>query len=450
MGYSRIFSEFIQNASFESLPIDVQQSAKCFILDILGVIYSGSKSEPGKIIESFIKKSNSQAESTIIPTGFRASCLDAALVNGTFANGVSLNDMHSLSSSHPGPVVIPAVLSLAEKLGSSGSDIITAVIVGYEIMGRIGKSINPSHIERGFHPTATCGVFGAAAAASKLLNLNIDETIWALGNAGTQASGLYAFLDDGAMSLTIHPGISARNGIFAALIAKEGFRGAEYILESKTGGFLKTMADNYSKENLFEGLGKDYEILNTGFKPYACCRIIHSSIDAILNIFADNGERIKPENIEEVIVNSSPAAAKLADYNPKTFVAARMSLPFSLAQLLFSGKPSVAGISNEVLNDENLRLISKKIKIVNSPDISKYASEVEIKINSGKKYSNKVEVPRGDPGNPLKFDEIVEKFKLLAGAYHSDETWMQNVVSAVIGLEKITNASDFINILIKK
>lgn len=446
MSYSRIFAEFIQKISFETLPEEVRKAVPLYFLDLLGVIYSGSKTAPGKIVEGMIMQLKGREESTVIPTGLKTSCLDAALINGTFANGVSLNDIHALSGTHPGPVVIPVALSVGERVGASGREIITAITVGYEIMGRVGKAIHPSNRERGFHPTATSGVFGAAAAASKLLGLNLQETIWALGNAGTQSSGLYAFMDDGAMTLTIHTGLAARNGIFAALLAQQGFTGAEYIFESKS-GFLNAMSETAHPEKLCDGLGETYEILNTGFKPYACCRLAHPPIDAILEIFKDYGP-LKPQQIRNITVKTSPGATKHIDPNPQTLVGARLSLPFNIAFLLSTGRPPIETISEDLLKDEELRGLSSIIAIVPDPNFSRYSSEVKITTEDGRTFSKKVMIPKGDPENPLPTDDIIAKFKLLVRETRMREDRAEAIIAGVAKLEEVKTISSLIKTLI--
>lgn len=446
MSYGRILSEFIQRTSFEDLPEQVRKRVPIHLLDLLGVIYSGSQTEPARKVERMMAQSKGKQESTVIPAGWKTSCWDAALVNGTFANGVSLNDLHGLAGAHLGPVVIPAALAVGERAGSSGRDIVTAIVLGYEVMARVGKAISPSNRERGFHPTATSGVFGAAAAAAKLLGLGVEETVWAMGNAGTQSSGLFAFMDDGAMTITIHPGFAARNGVFAALLAREGFTGAEYIFESPA-GFLGAMSDTPHPEKLCERLGESYEILNTGFKPYACCRLVHSSIDAILGIVKEEGA-LRPERIRGVTVRTSPGASKNTDPAPQTVVGARLSLPFNIALLLSSGNPPKESIPEKLLGNEELKRLSKKIEIVPDGAFSRYSSEVSITTEEGRVFSKKVEAPKGDPSNPLTAEDVTDKFKSLVREAGMSEARAESIIAGVARLEGVKTISSFMQGLV--
>src|SRR5690606_29784581 len=217
------------------------------------------------------------AEQAHLVTGGQSSVLNAALVNGAASHVVELDDIHKGSIIHAATVVIPAALAVAEWKGLSGKELIAAVVAGYEVCYRIGEAVSPSHYYY-WHNTATCGTFGAAIAAAKLLGLTTEQTIAALGNAGTQAAGLWEFIEDGAMTKQLHTGKAAMNGLLAALLAQKGFTGPQKILEGNR-GFFKAMSEEYDASRVTEGLGNEFKIMENSFKIHASCRHTHHAVD---------------------------------------------------------------------------------------------------------------------------------------------------------------------------
>lgn len=212
--------------------------------------------------------------------------MNAALANGAFSHALDMDDLHNASIIHLGTVVVPAALAVAEQIGASGKQLITAIAAGYEIGARVGEAVNPDSYFF-WHTTGTAGTFGAAAAAAKLLTLDAEQTAHCLGSAGSQAAGLWEFLQEGAMSKTLHAGKAAFNGIFAAFLAKEGFTGATKILEGEK-GFCLAMTSKAKLNKLTEGLGQGkYKIDENAFKPYAACKHCHASINAVQLIGRD-------------------------------------------------------------------------------------------------------------------------------------------------------------------
>ena len=207
---------------------------------------------------------------------------DAALVNGTASHAFELDDYHN-AKLHPGAVVMPAAIAVAEKLDASGADLVTAIAAGYEVMIRSSLALNPSAARlRGWHLTGVCGPFGAAAACASLLKLNTEQTAWALGLAGTQGAGLWAFNADGTMSKRLHAGKAAHSGVLAAELAQLGFTGPTQIYEFEDGGVLKAFSDASDPAPLTQDLGAVYHLDKTSIKPYSCCGSTHSYIDAAL------------------------------------------------------------------------------------------------------------------------------------------------------------------------
>jgi 2-methylcitrate dehydratase PrpD len=254
MTIASILGEFASNITFEYLPKEVVKRAKACIIDTLGVIIGGIDTEQSRKVVSLVEEMGGKQEATVFGGKRKAPAINAALANGTTAHALDLDDGHAMAQLHPGSCVIPAALAMSEREDSSGRDLITAVIVGYEVMIRIGMAINPGHRDRGFHSTGTCGVFGAAAACGKILGLDAEEMVSALGLAGTQSSGLLESDHRGTMAKALHAGRAAQNGAYSAMLAKMGFTGPDTILEGRE-GFFRAYGERCRMEEIERGLG---------------------------------------------------------------------------------------------------------------------------------------------------------------------------------------------------
>ncbi|NMA13771.1 MAG: MmgE/PrpD family protein, partial [Clostridia bacterium] len=249
-------ASFIANLSYDSLPKDVVDAAKAAYLDWLGSALAGSDKKPTTILTKVVKEMGGHPEATLIGDGSQTTAAHAALLNGASSHVVELDDVHKASVLHAGAVVIPAALAVCEKKGKSGKSLIAAIVAGYEVGIRVGEAVTPSHYRK-WHTTGTCGTFGAAAAAAKALDLNEEQCLSTLGSAGTQAAGLWEFIEDGAMSKHLHPGKAAFNGVLSALLAGNGYTAATRIIEGKR-GFCAATAPEYDLNKITDGLGEDF------------------------------------------------------------------------------------------------------------------------------------------------------------------------------------------------
>jgi 2-methylcitrate dehydratase PrpD len=394
------FADFVVDVNYNDLPEDVVKKVKLCFLDFLGVTLRGSKEKSSLAVNNIINKNN---ESTVIGHG-KSGVLDSALANGIAAHSLDMDDGSRMAQLHPGACVIPAALSICESYNKNGKELISSIIAGYEIAISLGILANPEHRNKGFHSTGTCGTFGAAAAVCKALSLDKNQTINALGLAGTQASGLLESDHAGSMGKHLHAGKAAQSGILSALLAKEGFTGASTIIEGKE-GFLSAMADFNGKKQLDLG---NFHILNVYFKKYPVCRHLHSTIDATLEIIKKND--LKAEDIHKIIVKTYKIAANHNNYNPESTEALRQSLPLSLA----------IALKNRDLNLDNLEInrdiaeISSKVVIECSENLddlypNKRSSEVTIHTNTQSYYS-RVDLPKGEPENQFTEEELQKKF----------------------------------------
>jgi 2-methylcitrate dehydratase PrpD len=395
------YAEFIRNTHYQEIPEDVIEKAKLCFLDFLGVTLRGSKSSSALTVNKFMSKVN---ESTIIGHE-KSSVLNSALANGIAAHSLDLDDGHRIAHIHPGACIIPAALSICEINNSDGKELISSIVVGYEIAISLGKLVNPEHRNRGFHTTGTCGTFGAVAAACNALNLNNEQILNAIGLAGTQASGLLESDHAGSMGKHLHTGKAAESGVLSALLASRGFTGASSIIDGNEGFLAATAGLNVLKKKIDMG---NFHILNVYFKKYPVCRHLHSTIDAVLDIMKNNDLNV--EKIKKIIVKTYKIAANHNNYNPNSIEALRQSLPLSLAITI---KKNDLNIDNLEI-DNDIIDISRKIIIECDQHLDdqypqKRISQVTIQ-TIDQSYSNTIDLPKGEPENQYTKSELVDKF----------------------------------------
>jgi len=434
-------ASFSSELVYGDIPDSAVKLAKMLLLDWLGSAIVGSTQKPAKMLLSIVDKLGGTPESTIVVHARKTSCINAALVNGAMSHIVELDDVHKSSILHPGAVVIPAALAMSEREGADGKSLLTAIVAGYDVAIRIGEAVNPSHY-RYWHTTGTCGTFGAAVAAGKILDLDTNAMVNALGSAGTQAAGLWEFVSNGSMSKHLHAGKAAANGVLSALLAKNGFTGANTIIEG-TRGFCEAMSDSYDVSRMTANLGKQFRILEVSLKPYASCRHTHSVIDAILKIRSQT--KIRPQDVGRIRVKTYSAALQIAGNElPRTPFEAKFSLSYCTSVALVRGKAGLDSFNNESLNDQAIRDLMGKVEITSDPEFDKqypekWPAKAELKTKDGKEYFAMVEFPLGDPENPIKDEDLQAKFKSLASVALKPEK-VESIVDSVGSTEKITDA----------
>jgi 2-methylcitrate dehydratase PrpD len=440
---------FITGLKFQSLPPEVVQKAKHCVMDTLGAALAGSKTADGVIAKKAAEKLSPRKESTLITGKGKVGVLEAALANGIMSHALELDDGNRYAMGHPGVATIPAALALAEKEKRGGKEVIPAIVAGYEIFGRVGAGGNPSHFNRGFHTTGTCGTFAAAAAAGRLLRLNESKMVSALGMAGSQAAGLFAFMADGTMTKTLHAGKAAMNGILAAFMAREGFTGPAYILEDKH-GFYKACADSSNPERVVAGLGQNYEIMTTYVKYHAACRHSHAPVDAILDIRSRTPLRL--EDIEKVEVYTYTVAAKfIGGKDVTTPISGKMSLPYAAAVAILCGRVGLDEFKPKFLNDPDVRALMDRIDVYPDPELDKLipdhrGARAEIFLKDGRKLTSNILDAKGEPENPGPASDIYDKFCLLAGTVFKAPR-IEKILEKVENLEKVKDISELTGLL---
>ncbi|HEY56322.1 MAG TPA: MmgE/PrpD family protein [Dehalococcoidia bacterium] len=444
MGATKEIAGFCHKLGYQGLSPEVVDRVRYLALDFLGVAARGSLERSSRVVRSFITDvDNAAGGCVVIGSDLRASAHYAALANGAAAHSLELDDVSNESSSHPGVAIFPAALAAAELAGCDGRKLIEAVVVGYEVMIRLGKALNPaSHYARGFHPTGTCGAFGAAAAAAKILGLSQGEIINALGIAGSQAAGSMEFLTDGSWVKRLHPGWAAQSGIIAALLARRGFTGPTTILEGGY-GFLHAYSDSPDPGKLVAGLGDSFEVMRVSIKPHACCRYKQGPIDGILKIMRE--DNLGAQDVAEVKLGILKAGFPIVveprevKYSPRTVVDAQFSMPFGAALAILYGRASLDEYTEANLRSPEVGEMMNRISCISDAGLDnvyprKWPASVEIVTKDGKKFSTRVDYPRGDPENPLSWEEVIQKFEGLAAPVFSGEDRAE-IISRVRSLE---------------
>jgi 2-methylcitrate dehydratase PrpD len=421
--------------------------AQTLTLDTLGVAIAGTRTSEGILISRAVEKIGKSGPCVVLGNSAKADPATAALVNGTMAYSIGLTDTHSESITHPGPGVIPAALAVGHAAGSSGMDVLRAIVLGYDVVIRIGAAVNPSHRSRGFHPTATCNPFGAALSTAILLGCNEEQTLWALGLAGSMAGGLYEFRKQGAMVMALHGGWPAQSGVIAAYLAREGFTGPTTILEGQD-GFFKGFADKVYPEKLIDRLGQRFTIQEVALRPYCACRYAHSGIDALSKIVARHGA-VPPSKIKKLRVFTHYTAVS-QEAEPTTLVSARLSTAFNMAMAVVHGA-RLAEVSTADLVDPLVRSICDRVEILEDPELTalfpkKWACRVQMELTTGECYEQREDIPKGEPENPLTQAEIEAKFHQMADPIVGVER-AERIVHAVEHLAAAEDLSELMECL---
>lgn len=434
MTLTRQLAEFATGLRFDDLNAEALAMTRRSVLDWLGSAINGATTQPAIIARRVAERNMPGNDATVIATGERLSALGAALTNGAASHVIELDDLHQGSTFHPAAPIIPAALAVAEREQAGGQDFLRSVVIGYEIGIRIAEAVNPSHY-RYWHPTATCGVFGATAAAAALLRLSEDELVHALGTAGTQAAGLWAFLADGAMSKSLHPGKAAHDGILSADLADCGFTGAQQILESPQGFFAAT-STGADASRITDGLGQRFKIEENGFKRHACCGHTHTAIDAALAL----RERAAGRQIHKVDINTYQVALDITDNStPRTPYDAKFSIQYAVAAALLDGRASLEQFSTERMDEDDITRLVAGTDVHANPDFTggypaAWSSRVRITLADGTELEERVDQPKGMPANPMSDAEVEAKFHDLTDPVVGPEA-AERLIAGVRALE---------------
>ena len=448
--HTRAIARFVSSLRYEDIPSEVIARIKLLMLDSLGCALYGSTLEWSRILRTTLGAVDKTDGCRIWGTAERLSAPHAALVNGTLIQSFELDDVHRQGVLHVGAVTLPPLIAVTElRPGLSGKDFLRAAVAGYEIGPRVGKCMGPQHIGQGWHSGATVGVFSAASAASSALGLTADQTVHALGIAGTQSAGLMA-AQYGAMVKRMHAGRAAQSGLYAALLAQNGFTGIKDVFESPYGGFCTTFSrstDRFDLSQLSWELGRQWETLRVSLKFYACVGSNHTTLDAIRAMQARRP--FGPDDIDEVIVHGSHVTVEHVGwpYQPQGLTSAQLNLPFCVATLLLEGDVFVTQFTEDVVDDEARIALSRKVRVEHDPAITARGSNfrhmvrAKVKLADGTRMEEIVEAPRGSEHSFASEADIVAKFIKLA-ADTVGRAQADRIVELVLGADKLARADE--------
>ena len=434
-GVTPTLARFIVDTTWQDIPETARHEAKRALLNFFAVAIAGCRTEPVELALRTLAEFSGGKQATIVGRTERIDALGAAFLNAAGANVFDYCDTHLPTVVHPTAPLAPALLALAELRRVTGPELLLAFVLGFEIECRVGGAVSPGHYPKGWHITSTCGVFGSAAGAAKLLELNENQVAWTLGNAATQSAGLCECLGWPAKSVSV--GNAARNGLFSALLADKGFAGpAEPIAGAQ--GFLAAMGEPPNWAALTEGLGETWEVSNNSLKPYPAGFVIHPLLDCAL----DWRSQHPGEAVEKVTVRGNPLLLQRTD-RPQVATGreSQVSLQHAVAAALVLGKAGLGQFTDACVNDPAVREMRGKFEVAGDPAISTIAVEMDFWTTDGKKHSVSTQAARGSSANPLKDVEIERKLLDEAKSWRPGHD-MQPLIDAVWALDKSGDVSN--------
>jgi 2-methylcitrate dehydratase PrpD len=447
MDHTRKLATFCADLTYEQIPADVVEKARCCILDFIANVYGSLTLEPVKQTIAYIRSLSAGNIASVFGAGFKSGIHAAAFANGTLAEAVEAQDGYRFGGNHPVCGVIPAAFAAAEETGADGKTLITAVVAGYEAANRPAAAMHPWHTLSGFLPTGTCGTFGAAAAAAKIYGFNPETTLNAIANAGYLAPlSMAEHLMGGHTIKIVQGGQAASAGLTAAGMAGRGLSGAPQTLEGSAlkGGFTQITTRAEPKfDKLSDGLGQHYSISDVYFKPYTACRHTHGAIQATLELIAE--APVPPADIADIRVLTYGIAELAVGKKisaEDSVVAAQFSIPYAVAACLMDREFGPGQLAKNRISDENLLQLARRVTVKTDDEINRRypdqtASRVEITLADGRVLQKQIDTPWGDPRCPMTTDDLIKKtmaFGALAGAARTEA-----VVSAIKKLEQITD-----------
>lgn len=444
-------AEFVCSFRLEDADEDTVRAAKYCVLDSVGSALGAAGSEEiraiGKRFREWNGGGDNKSTAAAWAQGYRTGIFNALLINGLMSHELELDDVHTKSKSHVGAVVVPTAWTLADAIKADGKAFLEAVIVGYEVMGRVGMGMDvASNRKRGWHTTGVIGTFGAAAAAAKLLKMDSAAVLSALGMAGTQSSGLWAFLAEGATCKKLHPARAAINGLSACMLAQSGMTGPEHILDAEDGGLYAAVSDSFDMRVLTDGLGEHFEINAVDKKPYPCCRTTHHAIDAALRL----REELDPERISAILVETYDIGVLQCGFSkyPESPVEAKFSIPFTCAAALVCGKVSVDEFCWERLNDPRIERLAKctvvtEDKLFTQRYPQRWGSRMTVTMGDGTKHVCQIDDMSGSTACPLSPKQETDKFlNLAAGQFgRSRAEELVNIILTLDNRDKVPDLS---------
>ena len=440
---------------YETLtPMAVDLAKQC-IIDYLGCTFAALLYDSSLITRTFALENYARGPCTVIGTAEKLVPSGACFTNGTTGHAADLDDCTNEGGGHPGVIIIPVALAMGEYAGLSGKDLLKCIIIGYDTFIKIGKASNyQSLFDRGFHPTALLGMFGAAMTAARTLNLNLEKTANALGIVGSFVAGNLECYADGSYTKRLHAGSASSAGVTASLLAKAGYTGPKSILEGPR-GFFHAYCKGATPSMVMKA-SDGFEIEAVSFKPHACCRFNQAGIDAVLELFSSEGLNYRQVNSIDVELARTPyeivGQPEEVKFNPKNAVDGQFSAPYSVAIAAIEKRAFLNEYTDASVKRQDVAALMKKIRVQHNPELDKYFPEsfptrITITMEGGNRYAKEVRYPKGDPENPLTKEEVIQKFQRAVSGSELRETNKEQIIASILDLEKVADVRDFVALL---
>ena len=440
------FAEWTTGLTLDEIPPEVAEAATLHLLDTLGCGLAATALGVATEGRETMTELGGDEQATVIG-GPGLPAANAAFANAMVCHGLDFDDTHSDSVAHVSVVTCPASLAVAEAGGSSGREALAAIVAANEVVTRVGMAASGQFHKRGFHPTAVCGVFGATAAAARLGGLDTERATSALGIAGSLASGLFAYLEDGTATKPIHPAWAAHGGLVAARLAAHGAEGPPSIFEGKFGlyhAFLGAEKGEIDLEPQLADLGTRWETPRIAYKPYPACHFMHGAVGATAEVAAGG---LSPDDVEEIVVTVPAAGVDLVlepvptKVAPRTTYEAKFSLQYSAAAMLVHGRCGVSTYAEDAIRNPRVLELARRVRyeVRDYPTYpAAFPGGVRITTRDGRTLEADLPHQRGGPENPMTSGEVREKYRENAGLALEEDA-VEALEAAILSLEEQDN-----------
>jgi len=443
------FAEYFVGLKYNDIPDNVIKMTKIFIIDVIACAVRARGEKQVKAVVEVMQAQGGNQDSSVIASGFKTSPMFAAFINGTMGHVYDFDDDHREGTMHPSVAVFPAVFALGEKHRVNGKQFLTALISGLEVMIRTGEAFLGKSYYQGFHPTGTCGVFGSAMGSSLILKLNSQQITWALGLAGSFSAGTLEWSTEGSMQKPIQAGQPAMSGVLSSSLAQQNFIGARTIFDGPM-GFIRAHShkDVYDYNRMTVNLGKKWEMKDTSIKVHACCRFNGPIADCAIDLYKQG---VRAENVDKIVVKTCSFTVqgltqpRDRKWEPKTHVDAQFSLPYTTAVAICRNRTGIDEFKKETFTDPEILRIAAKVTAEIDPEADKvypkyYPATIIATLKDGTALTAHVDYPKGDPENPVSFDEIEVKFNQLTERY-MDASKRNKIIESVKTIEQLNDIS---------
>lgn len=433
--------KLIADTQYADLPDDIVETAKSRLLDFLGISIAGYRLGGYRRIMDALDID--EGKCTIFCEGKRTSARNAVIINGFMSHSSYYEDGSRITGGHPSTAIMPALLALGEERRLSGKQLILGMVVGYEVFNRIGATMYPSAVNRGFQPTPILAPLAAASGCAKMMDLDGEKTFQALNIAAPLGAGLKSALKE-AVTQPIQVSRSCEGGLVAALLAEQGLVGYGKNLEF----FVTSHTGNTNRQVSLDNWGQEFEIKNTYVKIHGGCRGNHAPLDVVLDIIRENSIKVSDIESIKVIIDNVTAANEI--HNPKNKGEAQFNIPFSIAVALVKGNASLFQFTDENLKDEKIIAMMNKVSVEIDPELDKLlpdkrGAKGEIVLKNGQKFISFTDMPQGEPEKPLSKHDIEAKFTLLSQEVIGDSVY--KVMDMVWNLDNLQQINELIECL---